>query len=759
MSNYDFKSLSAYDFEILVRDLLQKKLGLTLESFKSGRDGGIDLRYKDSDKLVIVQCKHYASSSVSQLKTSLKNEVPKVKELQPTRYIVATSLGLNPQNKDEIKELFSPYCQSTHDIYGNQDLNNLLNDFPEVERHNYKLWLTSSEMLNNIMHSEIYNQSKVEIDRIIRKTKLYVQTNSYFKARDILKESKYCIITGIPGIGKTSLAEILLLDYISNGFEVFKIYDITEVHKIFNPDKKQVFYYDDFLGQTSFGGGLKKNEDEKLSTFIDEINKYKTTYFILTTRDYILNQAKLKYEVLNRTDFDSGKCVVRLQDISTYHRANILYNHIYFSNIDQIYKKSILQNKNYLKIIEHPNYNPRIVEWMTKDNLDLDGQYIDFFMDFLNNPIALWEHIFENQLSDSSKNLLLVLSTLPDSVYYDDLKKAFDSYHKLKSSILGFTMNMNDFKKSLKELDGNFLTIKKGNKGLVLEYNNASIEDFIDNYIVNNSDEFDFLCKSSVFFEQCIKIWDLVSNRSFSKGYAKFKYSQELIDALGRNFKSKIMPEFIKSHLVAIQMPSDNDGSNYESRLNFMIDIAPEINNKQYNEILCDLIHITVNSLDERQIDKNELIILSDKMNTSKYVYRTSKEEFCSKIKSCVLNDYYHLEGFETINKFIKIYPNQLTPDEHSKLQDEFVNYCECDCHQDILDETSIESGLSLLEDISVNLKVDISKEIEIIKNDLYSDYEGYEPDDDAYDRWRDSQYEIEDENEEIDNMFSTLDC
>ena len=49
MPNYDFKSLSNYDFECLSRDLLQKELQITLESFKSGRDKGIDFRYAPSD--------------------------------------------------------------------------------------------------------------------------------------------------------------------------------------------------------------------------------------------------------------------------------------------------------------------------------------------------------------------------------------------------------------------------------------------------------------------------------------------------------------------------------------------------------------------------------------------------------------------------------------------------------------------------------------------------------------------------------------
>ena len=45
MNNYDFLILSASEFERLTRDLLQKHLGCYIESFTSGRDGGIDLRY------------------------------------------------------------------------------------------------------------------------------------------------------------------------------------------------------------------------------------------------------------------------------------------------------------------------------------------------------------------------------------------------------------------------------------------------------------------------------------------------------------------------------------------------------------------------------------------------------------------------------------------------------------------------------------------------------------------------------------------
>ncbi|MGH9410055.1 MAG: restriction endonuclease [Vicinamibacterales bacterium] len=44
MADYDFRSFSPHDFELLCRDLLQKRLGLTLESFTTGRDSGIDFQ-------------------------------------------------------------------------------------------------------------------------------------------------------------------------------------------------------------------------------------------------------------------------------------------------------------------------------------------------------------------------------------------------------------------------------------------------------------------------------------------------------------------------------------------------------------------------------------------------------------------------------------------------------------------------------------------------------------------------------------------
>ena len=70
MQNYDFQILQPNEFERLVRDLLQKKENIFIESFTPGRDGGIDLRYATCNKTkTVVQAKRFNSYN------SLKGEL------------------------------------------------------------------------------------------------------------------------------------------------------------------------------------------------------------------------------------------------------------------------------------------------------------------------------------------------------------------------------------------------------------------------------------------------------------------------------------------------------------------------------------------------------------------------------------------------------------------------------------------------------------------------------------------------------------
>jgi hypothetical protein len=121
---YDFRTLSPIDFEELVRDLLQAELRIFIESFGPGRDQGIDFRFAVGNGAAIVQAKHYADTGFPGLLAVAKKENTKVKALNPSRYIFATSLPLTVQQKSRIRQAMPDSPLSEQDIMGKSDLNN-----------------------------------------------------------------------------------------------------------------------------------------------------------------------------------------------------------------------------------------------------------------------------------------------------------------------------------------------------------------------------------------------------------------------------------------------------------------------------------------------------------------------------------------------------------------------------------------------------------------------------------------------------------
>lgn len=482
---YTFETLSPNDFEILTRDLLQKELSLTLESFKSGRDNGIDLRYsQNKENDIIIQCKHYQGSTFNDLIKTMKREVEKIKELSPERYILVTSLPLTPKNKEKIIEILEPYITRNSDIYSQNDINNLLQKFPEVEKNTFKLWMTSTNVLERLFHSGTYNKSEFKLENIKEKIKIFVPNPSLDKANKILEENNFVVISGAPGVGKTTLADMIIWQYVSQGYEFINVTDnINEAVNVYKRDEncKQIFYYDDFLGETN----LAKNEDSDLILFIKQINKDKNKKLVLATREYILQQTKLSSEKIDYFEFK--KCIIDLKSYSNLIKAEILYNHLYFSKLPEEYIQSIISNGNYVSIINHDNYNPRIIEYMTKPKI-LEyvkaENYFNEFMNNLNNPENIWSHAFENHLNNKSRSILFALTTTQYiSSYFGNTDRIKETAKKICRKLYSENITDLDFNKNLKILNGDFIDIKGKNK---LSFSNPSVIDFLENYILNN---------------------------------------------------------------------------------------------------------------------------------------------------------------------------------------------------------------------------------------------------------------------------------
>ncbi|MCH4244634.1 restriction endonuclease [Acinetobacter gerneri] len=331
MSDYNFSTLNDKDFEELVVDLLSAKFGHRIERFKPGKDGGVDGRFFSGENEKIIQCKHWLKSGISLLITSLsKTELAKVKKLGPSKYFLVTSLPLSRDNKTQIYNIFKDFMDDGSFIFGKEDLNDLLKEYPQIERNHYKLWISSTTVLETIMNSDVLGRSTYKLDEINDGSLKYVVTKNHEDAMHKLEEVGSVIISGLPGIGKTTLADQICKHYLVNGFEFYYVEDsISSIEKVYKKNVKQIFYFDDFLG-SNYLGIISNNEDSKIASFFRRIEKDKSKRFILTSRTNILNQGKRLSDAFRIQYIDKNEYEIILTNLNELDKARILYNHIFF---------------------------------------------------------------------------------------------------------------------------------------------------------------------------------------------------------------------------------------------------------------------------------------------------------------------------------------------------------------------------------------------------------------------------------------------
>jgi hypothetical protein len=717
MHQYDLNVFSPNEFEEFCRDILQAKLNVHIESFKTGKDGGIDLRFSIAKGLnTIIQAKRY--KTFSSLVNNLKKEVPKVKKLNPDKYIIVTSVELSPSNKDIIKSLFDPYIKSTEDIYGKEDLLNLLSQYEKIEKKYYKLWITSTTILGKVLHSKIYNQSQFELEEIEYHNKLYVQNQSFDTALKILEEYRYIVISGIPGIGKTTLSRILTFYLLSNGFEEF-IYlsdSIDDGYTFFKADKKQIFLFDDFLGRNFFDAKNLPKNDDKIIKFIHKIKGSPDKVLILATREYILNQAKEVYEAFNINNIEMAKCIIDLSTYTNVIKAKILYNHLYHGEIPEEYIDNLLENNNYKNLISHRNYSPRIIETFIKQKIWNNCNSNDFYKvikTLFDNPESVWLHSFENSLDKFSQNVLLILATLGTPVLFDDLESATISFFNTNNYKMLINYDTIKLIKSIRELENTFIKTNKDTHGkIAIEYQNPSIYDFLINYLHDKNLIIADLISSFIFIDQFYNIF------SGNKVQGKIQLNEPLTEKLAvrlHEIENKLISCRIYKRVKDNDFEYKVDGDFSYKFLNYLNNNY-SIHNKKFEEYIFR--NLTPKIEFEYSLNRSDYLELLENIDLSKYEF---DEE--TLIKS-FLSSCYWIEDLELFEEFQDIFPkpySDLIKSEYFKvLANELLN-------REVNNVSGEEAGeyKNKLDTLSTTYSLDLEYYIKKL-NVLEGEYDAY---------------------------------
>ena len=510
MANYDFSTLNSADLEELVCDLLNAANAepkMRYRTFKDGKDKGIDVLASTPEQgfAVVGQVKHYYRTGFDGLRSKLKSEeLPKIKELKPERLIVATSVDLSVTQTEEIKAIFGSYIKDLGDIYGMKDLNRLLEQYPEVLDRNYKLWFADTTVLQKLLNSGMEFRSVAFVEHELKKrVRQYIMPDDFPEIQQKLDKDRYIIITGDPGVGKTSLAEFLVYKYIHDDYKLSYILDdIKEADAILaNDESRQIIYYDDFLGSTGAEIDRAKGRESSLRKIIKRVTQLQNKILVLTTRKHLFKDAIDESEKLQRLNVKPKESIVRLDDYDQGMKKLMLRFHVEDSDLSEA-QKAVFSLENITGfIVDHTNFSPRSVEYITDTNQvgNIPAEHLEkYIIDRFGNPKEIWKHAYTQQLREEDRLFLNTLMTFGNSVDVDKLEIAFNARMDYEATNGNRTREMHLFRRVYSRLEGAFVFTRS----YVVNFKNPSLIDFLKEHLREDKTEIERMAAAAVYITQ-----------------------------------------------------------------------------------------------------------------------------------------------------------------------------------------------------------------------------------------------------------------
>ena len=402
---YDLDKLGWYEFERLCQVLLKERLGLGLEAWGGSGDWGRDAYYEsllkyptkdESEGPFLFQCKFVNGANAAGAKCDdlilgavgkecksiakkLPRHLPQANPVAksnrwkttPQYYTFMTNASLSPNLHNAVEKKILevlPDCKFIKQDGTNlccwlDATNGIAKKFPQI------LGLNDLDtLLSSIVHRDVITRSRSAIEEAKDVSKVFVPTESYSKAIEVLFRNKYVVLEGPPEVGKTAIGRMIALSLMTEGWEVHECSGPQDVLSMYNNSDhtiKQIFISDDSFGRTEYSPDRVNHWQNELPYVLRKLNLNRL--LILTSRKHLLEMAKEKLDIPGAHDFfpSTGEVLVDVSVLTKEEKALMVYRHIKNANLSEVLKSHLKKLPN--TIIENNNFTPERIRFMVKE--------------------------------------------------------------------------------------------------------------------------------------------------------------------------------------------------------------------------------------------------------------------------------------------------------------------------------------------------------------------------------------------------------
>ena len=393
MLRYDLDKLGWYEFENLCQTLLKHKLGLGVEAWGETNDWGRDAYYEgklrypskmQSTGPFVFQCKFVnganaaGADNTTAILNAVKSECKSIKKKlpdtniassktkrkgkwnkSPAIYTFMSNAILRPTLRKKVEECIKevlPECvfvkQDGKDICSMIDLSTgIARRFPQILSLN-----DLGILLSDCVNKDILNRSEAAIEEAKEISKVFVPTEAYSKAINVLQKLHYVVLEGPPEVGKTAIGRMIALSYIPEGWEIVECRLPSDFLRTYKHEQKQIFVADDSFGRTEYNPERVSHWQDDLPSIFRKINNHHL--IIMTSRKHLLEMARDKLDVpgANQNFPLPAEVLVDVSHLTTLDKTLMIYKHM--KNASLTKARKVLVRGLARHIVEHDGFTP-----------------------------------------------------------------------------------------------------------------------------------------------------------------------------------------------------------------------------------------------------------------------------------------------------------------------------------------------------------------------------------------------------------------
>lgn len=720
--------LSPDDFEKFANKIVSKRFKKHIIDFGEGPDGGIDGMDDSVNPTIIVQSKRYQPNTTPQSFLNLvKKEITKLEKTSRVKkfsadidYVIVTSVKLNPNTRNGIRKLKSQWIKSDKHII---DANELLS---LSSNSDYKDIFREYDLINGRLIDAVkkinYEQIELENFDFISPfdCNFIVETELMKKAYKCLRENRIVFLVGHPGVGKSISSQYLAL--LSTKWEdrpakvIYRsIEETPDIINLFNTtfsDGKQslVVIFDDFLGRNTLDA--KEQDFKYVRRIASAVKQSENLYVIFNSRVEILNQGTNEHIEFGKfiESNDNNRVTVNISELSNSDKAWILrknFEKLFYEakgiekqNIESNYNK-ILETKYYRQIVEHKNYNPRMIEFIVREARVLKKDFVVGIGLMLENPKKIYDEIYR-KLNTNEQLFLYSFAS------FGEYPKALDEVELLFKSVVPHFGTIDDV---YDILDGSWIRRMYVDDEQKIDFLNPSLYDYLRSRLENDARSIDVIIKNSPYLKN-------IQNLDYGK-FTSFISNDD--------WKDKYLDynQFIGNRLWII-IKEDGSTDEFESLIfkfggSFLAENNGNIVEYNWIDILNELYHSDKNNL--RSTFAHKIIFSKDNQKLFNLIIENVDIIELIEIINLILVDVYNGEGlernelidfgeektgFNLFSELLSCLENKISEElndsfEISYLIEEYFKKEENDPYDLVYDDDGVswgDSNLSVLEEV-----------------------------------------------------------